>query len=181
MQGIETGESALRRLFSALVEQTFQADLGIADPSLTDYLSGLLCRFVRFDVLFKVRDTGGRRLEEVAEMIAEAEVREGRPRREIYRHIGDFTLFWSGVYPEALPKLRSERRMDHLLDYCEHGKRSYLIASSYADGPFEKEAPTLRRLSDEFELCGAGLNRVRREWEAMAERTRRTGWDARRN
>lgn len=178
MRGIETGEPALRRLFAALVEQTFQADLGIADPSLTDYLSELLCRFVRLDVLYKVRDVAGRRLEEVAEMAIEAEFRQGRPRREIYRHIGDFTLFWSGVYPEALPKLRNEQRKDHLLDYCEHGKRSYYIASTYDDGPYAKEAPVLRRLSDEFELCGIGLNRVRREWETMADRTRQGGWDA---
>ena len=181
MQGIETGESALRRLFAALVEGTFQADLGIADPSLTDYLSELLCRFVRFDVLYKVRDIAGQRLEEVAEMIAEAEFRQGRPRREIYRHIGDFTLFWSGVYPESLAKLRAPERKDHLLDYCEQGKRSYYIASTYDDGPYAKEAAVLRRLSHEFELCGFGLSRVRREWETMADRTRSRGWDAMRN
>lgn len=178
---IETGESALRRYFSALVEQTFQTDLGIGDPSLTDYLAELLCRFVRFDALFKVRDPGGRRLEEVAEMVAEAEFREGRPRREIYRHIGDFTLFWSGVYPEALPKLRAPSKKDHLLDYREQGKRSYYIASTYEEGSYASEAPVLRRLSDEFEVCGVGLNRVRREWETMAGKSRDAGWDAARN
>lgn len=177
---IETGEHALRRLFAALVEQTFQADLGVADPALTDYLSELLCRFARFDALFKIRDTGGRRLEEVAEMMAEAEQRQAGPRREIHRHIGDFTLFWSGVYPEALPKLQDVERRDHLLDYCDAGKRSYFIASTYDDGDYAKEAPTLRRLSDEFELCGYGLNRVRREWECLADRTRRH-WQAERN
>jgi hypothetical protein len=176
MRPIETGESALRRLFTGLVEQTFQSDLGIADTSLTDYLAELLCRFVRFDVLYRVRDTGGRRLEDVAEMIVEAEHRQSGPRREIYRHIGDFTLFWSGVYPEALPKLRSADRRDHLLDYCEQGKRSYYIASTYDDEPYTKDAPVLRRLSNEFELCSVGLNRVRREWEAFAAQTRSRGW-----
>ena len=39
----------------------------------------------------------------------------------------------------------------------------------------------LRRLSDEFELCGVGLNRVRREWEAMASQSQSRDWDARRN
>ena len=168
MRVIESGESALRRLFAGLVEQTFQSDLGIADPTLTDYLAELLCRFIRFDAVYRIRDTGGRRLEEVAEMIVEAEHRRAGPRREIHRHIGDFTLFWSGVYPEALPGLRSQLRKDHLLDYCEQGKRSYYIASTYDTEPYAKDAPVLRRLSDEFELCGVGLNRVRREWEALA-------------
>lgn len=181
MRVIESGESALHRLFSALVEQTFQADLGIADPSLTDYLSELLCRFIRFDALYRIRDLAGRRIEEVAEMIAEAELRRAGPRREIHRHIGDFTLFWSGVYPEALPKLRSPDCKDHLLDYCQQGKRSYYIASTYEEGPYASEAPVLRRLSDEFELCGLGLNRVRREWETLADQSRSGGWDAARN
>ena len=162
---IETGETALRRFFSALIEQTFQTDLGIADPSLTDYLAELLCRFARFDALYRVRDPEGRRLEEVAEMVVEAEFRDGRPRREIYRHIGDFTLFWSGVYPESLPKLRAPSRKDHLLDYCEQGKRSYYIASTYDDDRYREEAPVLRLLSERFELCAYGLNQVRREWE----------------
>jgi hypothetical protein len=178
MRVIESGEAALRRLFAGLVEQTFHADLGIADPTLTDYLAEMLCRFVRFDVLYRVRDTGGRRLEEVAEMIVEAEQRQLGPRREIHRHIGDFTLFWSGVYPEALPRMRSADRKDCLLNYCEQGKRSYYIASTYEDEPYAKDAPVLRRLSDEFELCGVGLNRVRREWESLADQTRSGGWGA---
>ena len=30
---------------------------------------------------------------------------------------------------------------------------------------FREEAPVLRRLSNEFELCAYGLREVRREWE----------------
>ncbi len=168
MPAIETGDTALNRLFAGLIEQTFQADLGIADPGLTDYLSELLVRFVRLDAVYKLRDATGRRLDEVAAMLAEAGQRQANPRREVYRHIGDFTLFWCGVYPEALARLRSPAKADGLLDYCEQGKRSYYIASTYDQEPFAREAPVLRRLSDQFELCGVGLNRVRREWELMA-------------
>lgn len=169
MRVISSSESTLRRLFSGLVEQTFQTELAVADPSLTDYLAELLYRFVRFEALHRLRDTSGRRLEDVVSMIEEAELRRSGPRREIHRHIGDFTLFWSGVYPEALPVLRSPHRRDHLLDYCEQGKRSYYIASTYDDERYSQEAPVLRRLSDEFDLCRAGLSRVRREWERLAD------------
>ncbi|MEX0703029.1 MAG: hypothetical protein WD069_13120 [Planctomycetales bacterium] len=167
MVAVVTGREALRRLFAAVTEQTFQADLGIADPPLIDYLSDLLVRFIRMDAIFRVRDPRGRRLEEVAEMMLEAEHRHAKPRREIHRHIGDFTLFWVGVYPEALAGMQSADRRDHLLDYCAQGKRSYRIAAEFDDEPYEEEAPVLRRLSDEFELCTVGLNRVRREWEKI--------------
>jgi len=160
-------EHPLRRLFAALAEQTFLETLGIGDPRLIDYLSALLSRFISMEAVYRLRNTQGRRLEEVADMLFDAESLppQGRTRREVYRHIGDFTLFWTGVYPEALKRLRSVWVKDHFIDYCEQGKRSYYIASTFADEPYREEAPVLRRLSDEFELCAYGLNQVRREWE----------------
>src|SRR5207248_9000378 len=134
-------------------------------PRLIIFLARLLSRFTHRDALYRLSRARGRRLQEVADMMLEAESSpaEGRTRREVYRHIGDFTLFWTGVYPEALERLRSALRKDHFIDYCEQGKRSYYIASTFEDEPYREEAPVLRRLSNEFELCAYGLNQVRRE------------------
>lgn len=163
----------LRRLFAGLTEQTFMNTLGMADPRLTDYLSELLSRFIHVDALYKLYNTTGRKLEEVAEMMIEAEAMppEGRTRREVHRHIGDFTLFWTGVYPEALKKLQHVFNKDHFIDYCQQGKRSYYIASTFEEAPYREEAPVLRRLSEEFELCAYGLTQVRREWERHKSQT----------
>jgi hypothetical protein len=152
----------LHRMFRGLTEYTFQAELGIGDPRLVGYVAGLLARFVPSENVWRLRDGAGKPLLEVAAMIAEAEAAgDDDRRRDCHRHVGDFTLFWTGVYPEALAKLRSGRSADHLVDYQRQGKRSYYLASTF-DGD---EAPVLRRLSAEFELCAFGLSRVRREWE----------------
>jgi len=160
-------EHPLRRLFAGLTEQTFIETLGMGDPALVDYLSLLLSRFVHMDSLHRLKDAQGKRLEEVAEMMLEVEAMpsHGRTCREVHRHIGDYTLFWTGVYPEALKRLRSVLKKDHFIDYCEQGKRSYYIASTYEDDPYREEAPVLRRLSEHFELCAYGLSQVRQEWE----------------
>jgi hypothetical protein len=154
-------------MFAGLTEQAFIDTLGLGDPPLIDYLSELLSRFIHIDDIFRLRNTHGKRLEEVADMMIEAEALppEGRTKREFHRHIGDFTLFWTGVYPEALNRLRSVLRKDHFIDYCEQGKRSYYIASTFEEENYQVEAPVLRRLSHDFELCAFGLNRVRQEWE----------------
>jgi len=175
MTRIIKGEQALRNLFAALIENTFYSELGLADPPLIDYLVDLLVRFVRMDAVFRIRNPEGHRLEEVAEMLMEAEQRTARPQREVYRHIGDVTLFWAGVYPEALSRLKAADRRDHLIDYFEQGKRSYYIASTFEDETYEAEAPVLRRLSHDFELCTFGLNQVRTEWE---KRNPALGFDA---
>src|SRR5205807_853646 len=135
-------EHPLRRLFAALTEQTFEASLGVADPPLVDYLSELLARFVHIDGVFKLKNVQGQRLEQVADMMIEAETMPpgGRTRREVYRHIGDFTLFWTGVYPELLRRLRSVLNKDHFIDYAVQGKRSYYIASTFDGDEHQQEA-----------------------------------------
>jgi hypothetical protein len=157
----------LRRMFAGLTEQTFINTLGIGDPILIDYLSALLSRFIHVDAIYRLRNERGRRLDEIVDMVLEAEgmPAEGRTRREVHRHIGDFALFWTGVYPETLRRLRSVLTKDHFVDYCAQGKRSYYIASTFEGDPYREEAPVLRRLSEQFELCAYGLTQVRVEWE----------------
>src|SRR5438128_7310179 len=159
----------LRRLFSGLAEHAFLEKLGMADPALIDYLSLLLSRFVHVDTIYRLRSAAGKRLDEVADMLLEIEALPagGRTSREFHRHIGDFTLFWTGVYPEALRRLRSILSKDHFIDYCAQGKRAYYIASTFEEENYRVQAPVLRRLSQEFELCAYGLHRVRQEWERV--------------
>src|SRR4051794_24013665 len=110
----------LHRLFRGLTESTFLAELGIGDPGLVGYVAGLLARFVPSESVWSIRDSEGRRVDGVAGMIAEAESSpDEERRRECHRHVGDFTLFWTGVYPEALEKLRSAASADAMVNYQE--------------------------------------------------------------
>lgn len=163
-----TQSGSLQRFFTGLAEQTFEGRLGIADPKLIDYLAGLLARFVHRENIFAIRSLEGRPLEEVAAMLVEADQRAGDARREIHRHIGDFTLFWTGVYPEALRRLQAAERRDHLIDYQTQGKRAYYIASTLRSQDNAEECDVLERLSHEFEMCVYGLGEVRREWERQS-------------
>jgi hypothetical protein len=149
----------LHRLFRGLTENAFMTEL-------VGYVAELLANFVPSQAVWRLRDEHGRPLTEVAAMIAAAEAAADTVRRrECLRHVGDFTLFWTGVYPEALAKLRGKGSADALISYQEQGKRSYYLASTLSAD--ETEAPVLRRLSDQFELCAFGLSCVRREWEKI--------------
>ncbi|MCI0461255.1 MAG: hypothetical protein L0Z62_30275 [Gemmataceae bacterium] len=156
----------LRQFFAGLTEHTFLQTLGIGDPPLVDYMTDLLARFIHMSAVYRLRGADGQRLAEVADMVYQAEtVPGGRTQRELHRHIGDFTLFWTGLFPEALQKMRSPLTKDFFIDYCAQGKRSYYIASTFEGEPFQSEAPVLRRLSQDFELWAYGLHQVRREWQ----------------
>ncbi len=159
-------EHPLRRMFAGLAEHAFFSHLGVADPPLIDYLSALLTRFVHNDDVYRLRGAAGRPLTELAEMVIEAErlPAGGRTRRDYYRHIGDFALFWTGVYPEAVERLRSRACKDALVSYTAQGKRGYLLTSRMEEEQHhDAEAGLFRRLSEQFEVCAVGLRKVREE------------------
>jgi hypothetical protein len=157
----------LRRMFSGLAEHAFLSHLGVADPPLIDYLSSLLSRFVHIDSVYRLRADDGRPLTEVVDMMLDAEqMPAGRTRREYYRHIGDFALFWTGVFPEAINRSRRYCK-DHVVDYTMQGKRGYWITSRMDEEDHRSEADLFRRLSEQFEVCALGLREVRREWEEI--------------
>ena len=144
----------LHRLFRGLTEYAFMNELGIGDPSLVGYVAELLASFVPSQTLWQIRDSQGRYLSQVTAMIAEAEsAADSTRRRECHRHVGDFTLFWTGVYPEALAKLQGPSKADALVNYQQQGKRSYHLASTLSGS--SDQGYVLRRLSDQFELCAS--------------------------
>jgi len=160
----------IRELFSTLVERAFRSQRAVEDAELARYIANVLVDFTHRDNLYRLRDARGKFLEEIAEMLLEGDVALNATsfnrEREVHKHIGDFTLFWTGVYPEMLRYFRAASRRDHLIDYVEQGRKSYQIASTFQHDPYGQEAPVLRQLSDQFETCMMGLHLVRRELDA---------------
>jgi hypothetical protein len=127
----------------------------------------MLARFIHTGDVYRLRGTDGRELHEVTDMLHAAEGLPdgGRTKREYYRHIGDFALFYTGVYPEAIKPKPGIK--DTVVNYTRLGKHSYRIASAYDSGNYKDEAPVLCRLAEEFEICALGLRDVRAEWEEL--------------
>ena len=155
----------LERFFTGLSEYAFYSQLGVTDTELVSYVSNLLIRFTKTDALHRIRQLNGRRATEVVTMMAEAQHRVGIAKREVHRHIGDFTLFWTGLYPESLRGLQTDKS-DHFVSYCFEGKKAYGIASEIeADDDQTASSELLHRLSEQFEMCAYGLREIRRQWE----------------
>ncbi len=157
----------LERFFCGFSEYIFHSRLGIADTELVGYLSDLLIRFTKVESMHQIRQLNGHPATEVVGMLAEAEQRVGIAKREVHRHIGDFVLFWTGVYPESLRELQGPDSRDQFVSYCQQGKRAYEIASEIEpDSEILAPSSLLKRLSAQFEMCAYGLREVRRQWES---------------
>jgi len=171
MQSTLSPNHPLRRLFGGLVEQVFMAELGVCDPAITDYLGSLLAEFVHIDRIYRMRGVDGRTIRDVSRFHADAylgpDIPDTARARVINCYIGDFTLFWTGVYPEVLRKSRVT--VDRLSEYLVQGKRSYGIASELSKSDEQPPAELLRQLSVQFEVCVHGLRLVRAGWERLGQ------------
>jgi hypothetical protein len=156
----------LERFFAGLSEHAFHSQLGITDTELVDYISQLLVRFTKTDAMLRVRQLNGKPATEVVTMMAEAQRRIGVAKREVHRHIGDFTLFWTGLYPESIRGLVTDDKTDCFSSFCQEGKRAYEIASEIeSDELSNVPCDLLHRLSEQFDMCIYGLREIRRQWE----------------
>jgi hypothetical protein len=158
----------LRRLFSELLYKHLIQAARLDDREISDYVGDLLVNFTHVDNLYRLRNSKGRRLEDVAEMlIASNPLLEGRSfeyEREVRKHIGDYTLFLAGLFPEYVARLnRKPFRLDSLIDYLKAGKESYRVVAAFDQFEYREVAPLFRKLSEKFELCVYGLNLIKED------------------
>lgn len=171
MQPFEEPRATIDHLFADVVREAFEAEIGRpCELEIEQYLVQLLVRFLHTDAIFALKNADGHRLISISEMIPEGDVRLNASsferERQVHRHIGDFLLFWNGVYPEFLKQLKLCHGVDLICDYTRQGKESYHVVSTFDMPPHDQEAPTFRKLSEGFEMYAYALRGVRRQLPA---------------
>lgn len=163
----------LRQFFSEMVGRHYAEEIGIRDPQLIAYVAHLLTEFCDAEQLFKIHDAANRPIDDVGAMLLESDPVYGPApsfdrERQVRKHIGDFTLFFTGMFPESLNHFRLRRqRMESFIDWMKAGKESYYIVSKFEHFEYAKVAPLFANLSRNFEQCVYGLNRVKNELEEL--------------
>ena len=162
----------LHQFFTVVVEHNYD-EVGVRSAEVQTYVATLLSEFCEVENLYKIKNADGRRLSDVGEMLLESDPVYGSAtsfdrERQVRKHIGDYALFFSGMFPESLNGARLRRsRMDSLIDFVRAGKESYYIVSKFEHFEYAKVAPLFRRMSAEFEQLVYGLNQVKNELEEM--------------
>jgi hypothetical protein len=152
----------LRAFFDRTIRASLH-DLALRDDPAGTYLADLLVRFARTEVLYP-RGLTVPRLETVADMLMEAQNvwRDDSPwfqpelELRVRRHIGDFTLFMTGLFRERVERIASTGY------YVSQGKQAYRFVSEHDRAAERRTAPVFRRLADRFELYAGVLDYARR-------------------
>lgn len=148
--------AALSQIFADVVDSAIRRHVtSHGDPVVASYLGDLMAAFSRWDAVYALRDREGNPVVSLSDMIAEGDLRQRADtlerEREVHKHIGDFLLFWSGVYPEFLRRLTLDAPPTGYVDVQRQGPESYYVVSTFDQQPHSDVAPTFRRLSEGFE------------------------------
>jgi hypothetical protein len=163
----------LQQLFIEMVGRHYAHEIGLRDPQLVGYVAHLLAEFCDTEQLFKIRNAAHRPLADVGEMLMESDPVFGPApsfdrERQVRKHIGDYTLFFTGMFPESINQFRLRRqRLENFVDWMKAGKESYYIVSKFEYFEYAKVAPLFASLSQHFEQCVYGLNMVKNELQEM--------------
>jgi len=163
----------LQKLFIELVGRHYAQEIGIRDAQVIGYVAHLLTEFCDAEQLLKIRNVSGRPLADLGEMLLESDPIYGPApsfdrERQVRKHIGDYTLFLAGMFPESINHHRLRRqRVENFVDWVRAGKESYYIVSKFEYFEYAKVAPLFAQLSEKFEDCVYGLNVVKNELEVM--------------
>jgi hypothetical protein len=170
-------EHPLRQLFRKALEFGLKYNPP-EKPGVTDYIEEqILSEFIHVDNLYKIRDSAGRNLGDIADMLVEGEVlleaQSFQREFQVHKHIGDYTLFMLGMFPSVLVRKRGK---DFIIGrlvlpeatlfeyYMLQGQRSYSIASEFTNKELFME------LSSNFRLYKNVLELVRVYLESAQDR-----------
>ena len=163
----------LRVLFREATDWAFRhgqfPEPGARDARLKGYLSDdLLVRFLHVDRLYRLRDTRGRPLADVAEMLLSETAAGYEPAPPgvsaelraltVQRHIGDYTLFITGLFPESLERVRRDwRRKDSVMVQLGNLVVPFRDPQEYYEQAGRRAYRSAAELGREMELAEAVL------------------------
>jgi hypothetical protein len=151
--------ASLRVFFGKLVRMSFY-DLGKEkDIQAASYITEMLAEFVRAERLFKIRDAEGKSLESVVDMLLETQnvsKENSDSERETRKHIGDFTLFMTGIFRDYMA------RRSYLRYYMNEGTKSYFLVSRFDLQAGKGDPIMFSQLSHGFEFYSGALDYMKK-------------------
>jgi len=145
-------------LFYYVVLRRQLLDLGVDDRPLTDYCAAMVLAFGRGDRAYHISDHDENRYAYLVDLVEEAG-RAGSERAFRVRvHLGNFSLWLTGIFPDYIAARRARKGGPPLPYYEALGRSGFLLASG--DRLAGGLGPVLRSAGERFAELRMALNRM---------------------
>ncbi len=134
-------------------------EIGIDDRALTDYCASLVLAFGQRDRAWSIGPADEKRYGCVADLVAEAERAEGERQFQVRVHLGDFSLWLAGIFPDYIAARRARKGGPDLPYYEALGASGFRAASDHVLAARYGLGAVLRAVGEQFVPLRIALNR----------------------
>jgi hypothetical protein len=135
-------------------------DHGVTDRRIADYCAALLREFGYRDRAYRVAKYDDHRHQYLVDILADAAATSGERQFRVLVHLGDFALWFAGVFPERIEARRVRRGGPDLSYYEALGGQGYAEASDHWLAEHVGLADIFRAAADQFGTLRQALNTV---------------------
>jgi len=142
----------------------------LEDTHISNYIANMLAQFIESSKLFSMGDDEKRSHQYIVDMITNSLHSDNSEKFYIYCHIGNYTLFLTGMIPEYIKyRYESKRRPVDKHYYVGFGKTYYGLASEHTNARRNRLTGTLSQLSEGFEAVSQVLSFMNKEYLCTAK------------
>jgi len=143
--------------FYVLVRHVFRR-AGISERDVADYVAEVLAEYSRAEQMACRIKGQEKNLDYFFEMLAALQTADDTTRFYMRAHIGNYSLFFSGIFPDRI-RFRAEYRGFPNLSYYEAlGRSSFRVASDHRLARKYELASVFDVLADRFQVTRRALN-----------------------
>jgi hypothetical protein len=135
---------------------------GVDDRELADYLAALVLEFGDHDRHTRIRSVDDESYHYLVDMVEDlAGLDDAGERGFLLRvHLGNYSLWLAGLFPDYIEARRSRKGGPDLLYYDELGRQGFLLASEHHLAERFGVATLYRSAADRFPTLRAAFNRL---------------------
>ncbi len=156
-------------LFNVLLRRSIGAPRSAIERRVVNYIANLLALFVHTDRLYRVHRSDTETYEYIVDMIAEAARVDARRQFLVYSHIGNYTLWLTGLFPQWIEYRHRYKRRPVDMSFFTNSGRAYFERA--ATHPLAREyelSDVFLRLALMFDQYKRALNFMAREHLALS-------------
>ncbi|HTR20084.1 MAG TPA: hypothetical protein VMH88_04450 [Gemmatimonadales bacterium] len=134
---------------------------GVDDRSLADYLAALLLEFGAHGRANRLRAADDQTYNYLLEIVSDLEEQEPGPRAfELQAHLGNYSLWLAGLFPDFIAAVKRRRAGPDLTYYDAWGRRGYGLAAGHRLAAQYGVDDIFRQAAERFPALRLALNRL---------------------
>ncbi len=133
---------------------------GIDDRDLSDYLGAVILEFGFRGRAFRIASHDDQQYRYLADIVAEAETSGGRRAFLLHAHLGNFSLWLAGIFPDHITARRERKGGPNFSYYERLGARGFHLASGDRHAAQHNLTDVYARAAEGFSRIRVALNRL---------------------